>query len=167
MKELGLPFAPEDEPSKLFWRFVVLAEPDQVPLLMARAKDPALHAGVVRRQVSYSARWSQLRVQGDTLVINAADPTFPSRFLPAAGTSADPTAPLRPVKEPTVKVPAASVLFISTSSPFEVPADAMVLVTGTAPGDKWFYVLLYVVLLGFIVVNTVSLLLRLRDRRAS
>jgi hypothetical protein len=160
MAEAGLPFARDPEKSRIFWRFVVLAEPDQVPLLMARFKERKLHAGVVRRQLSYSARWNQIKVSGQTLEIHAADPTFPSRF---AARGAPPK--LEPVEEHPVKVPASAVLYITTSSPFQIGDGAMVVLTGVKPGDRWYYLPLYIVLLGFVIINVVSLVLRLRERR--
>ena len=162
MAEAGLPFARDPERSRLFWRFVARAEPDQVPLLMARFKDRSLHAGVVRRQLSYSARWNQVKVEGQTLEIHAADPTFPTRF---AARGEPPR--LEPVEEHPVKVPASAVLYITTSSPFQIGDDALVLLTGVKPGDRWYYLALYIVLLGFVIINVVSLVLRLRERRAS
>ena len=164
LADLKLPVAVEEESSATFWRFVVHATPSQVPMLMARFQNPELHANVVRRQVSYSARWDQLSVEGKNLLINAADSTFPSHYrAQAADTPSAVAGTLIPVKESLTRVPAEAILYLTTSSPFKIPPQAMVLLTAKAPSDNWYYVLLYVVLLGFIIVNSVTLVHRWRE----
>jgi hypothetical protein len=161
---IGLPLAADDEESASFYRFVALAEPDQVPVLLARFKNPELHANVIRRQVSYSARWDQLSVKGRTLVINTTDPTRPSRYR-VEGPAGEGSPPkLTASKDLPVEVPAEAVLFITTSTPLAISPDALVLLAGKAPGDSWYYVALYVLLLGFVLLNAVTLVQRLRER---
>jgi len=168
LEGLNIPTAEEDEASTIFWRFVALAEPDQFPQLRARFKikmvDGRPRYGVVRRQVSYSARLNQLKIDRGALVIDAADPSFPSRFVVKPGTDAGAAATLSAVRARQPRLPAKSILFISTSAPFKVPADAMVLMMDRAPGDNWYYLLLYLVLVAFVGLNLVTLLLRLRSR---
>jgi hypothetical protein len=158
MEGVEEPFAVDEEGSASFWRFVVKVEPERVPALMARLRDPELHAALVRRQVSYSARFDQLSVEGKTLVINAADPTAPARYVVRDGK-------LVPVRETPVRVSSEAILFISTSSPLRIPADAFVLLTGKRPSENWYYAVLYLLLLGFIAINSAVLIQRLRARR--
>ena len=158
LEHIGLPFAVDTETSRMFHRFVVLADPEQARKLMDSFKDRSLRAGVVRRQLSYSANWEQLRVEGDTLVIDSRDPTFPSRFVLEGDK-------LTALKDKVVRVPAAGVLYITTSSPFEVADDALVVITDRAPGDSWHYALLGLMLLIFAVANGAILFIRLRERR--
>jgi hypothetical protein len=162
LEGLDLPIVEDDEESATFYRFVVHAEPDQLPLLMARCKNPALHADVILRQVAYSARWDQLNVQGKVLLINAADSTFPTRYQ-VKRTGAQGPATLIAVKEMPVPVPAEAIHFITTSTPFSIAPDALVLLTGKTPGDNWYYVVLYLLLLTFIILNSLSLVTRLRE----
>lgn len=162
--DLGLPVAVDDEESAAFFRYVVHAEPDQVPLLMARFRDPSRHATVVRRQLSYSARWDQLAVgAGRTLELNAADPSFPSSFRLDRSVT-----PPRLVahKETPTRIPAEAILYITIAAPLEITPDALVLLVGRRPADNWYYLALYVLLLAFIVVNGWTLSRRLRERRA-
>ncbi len=162
--DLGLPVAVDDEESAAFHRYVVHAEPDQVPLLMARFREPALHANVVRRQVSYSARWDQIAVGADrSLELNAADPSFPSSFR--VDRSATPPR-LVAHKEVPTKIPAAGILYVTIASPLEIAPDAFVLLVGRRPVENWYYLALYVLLLAFIVVNGWTLSRRLRERQA-
>jgi hypothetical protein len=161
--DIGLPTAVDDEESTSFYRYVVHAEAAQVPSLMARFRDSSLHANVVRRQLSYSARWDQLSVAGRTLELNAADPTFPSSYR--VDKSATPPR-LVPFKDVPTKIPAEGVLYLTVSSPLEVASDALVLLVGRRPVEYWFYLALYVLLLAFIVVNGWTLSRRLRERKA-
>ena len=142
----------------MFHRFVVLATPEQAKKLMASFKDRTLHAGVVRRQLSYSANFEQLRTEGGALVIDARDPTFPVHYQRQGDKVVQ-------VQEKAVKVPAAGVLYITTSSPFEVSPDAMVLITDRSPGDNWHYALLGAMLVLFVLINGYILVTRLRERR--
>jgi hypothetical protein len=159
------PFAVDEEGSQSFWRFVIKADPEKVPALMARFSSPDLHANLVRRQVSYQARFDQLSVEGKTLVINAADPTAPARYVVDDVADAIPHYRLRAVRETPARVPADAILFISTSSPLKVPADAFVLLTGKRPSASWYYAVLYLLLLGFIVMNAATLIQRLREHK--
>jgi len=161
--DLGLPTAVDDEESAAFFRYVVHAEPDQVALLLARFRDPSLHANVVRRQVSYSARWDQVSVSGRTLELNAADPSFPSSYR--VDKSATPPR-LAAFKELPAKIPAEGILYITIASPLEIAPDALVLLVGRRPAENWYYLALYVLLLAFIVINGWTLSQRLRERRA-
>jgi hypothetical protein len=158
LARLGLPAARDSEKSKRFWRFVVHAGPELARKLMAQFRDRKLHVGVIRRQLSYSARWDQLQVEGDTLLIEAADPTFPDRFE----LKGEELVASRPR---VVNIPASAILYITTSSRFSIPDDAVVVLADRAPGDNWYYALLYVVLLGFAALNGVILYTRLRRRR--
>ena len=157
LDHIALPYAADSETSRMFHRFVVHADAEQARKLINSFKDRSLHAGVVRRQLSYSARWEQLRVDGENLIIDARDPTFPSRFALDGET-------LKAVKDKVVSVPAEGVLYITTSSPFKVADDALVLITDRAPGDSWHYALLGLMLLIFALINGAILVLRLRER---
>jgi hypothetical protein len=162
MQELELPYVTDEEDSDLHWRYVVIADPEQFVRLRAAfpeqfEKGRPLH-GVVRRQVSYSARWNQIDVKEGNLVIDAADPTFPVQYHLSDGKIVG-------KREHRVEVPRDSVLFISTSSPFKIPHDAMVLLVGNRPGESWYYLALYIVLGAFVVVNVVTLFMRLRNRK--
>ncbi len=158
LDHIGLPYAEDNEKSRMFHRFVVLARPDQTKALMDSFKDRSLHAGVIRRQLSYSALWEQLRVKGSDLIIDARDPTFPKRYKLQDGKAVV-------VEEKGVHVPGESVLYITTSSPFLVAPDALVLITDRVPGDNWHYALLGLLLLIFALTNGVILALRLKERR--
>jgi len=190
-----------EEGTATFWRFVIVADAERVRELMARfreidqaAKRPSLppdpmppqpRQNLVRRQVSFQARFDQLsverkvirrdlpkidgarvrsEVEGEQeLVINAADPTAPARYVVEAGDGGAPR--LTAVRQTPVRLPAAAVLFISTSSPLRVPPDAFVLITGKRPAQSWYYAVFYLLLLSFVVINAATLLQRLRERR--
>ncbi len=152
---LGLPFAADAESSRMFWRFVVLADPAQAEALIKRFADRKLRIGVVRRQLSYSARWDQLRVEGRALLVDALDPTFPARYTVSG-------AALVASRPKVVRLPAEAILFITASSPYVVPPDAVVILADRAPGDNWYYALLLVLLTSFIAINLVILVGRLR-----
>jgi hypothetical protein len=163
---LSLPTAVDDETSASFWRIVVWAEAEEVPRLMAHFKDPALHASVMRRQVSYSARWDQLSIQGQTLVIKAADSTASTRYQKASGSSAsgkEKVSSLVPVREEVIEAPAESILYLTASAPFKISPQAFVLLANKEPGQNWYYVLLYLVLSTFIIINGVILVSRWRE----
>jgi hypothetical protein len=147
---LGLPHAPGDE-SRMFWRFVVVADAQRADQLKKRFGDPSLHAGVVRRQVSYSAKWDQIGVDGDALLIKAADPTFPPRYR-VAGSQ------LEPVRDPVIRLSRDWLLYLTVGSQFVVPHDALVVVTSDEPGSYWHYLALYLLLLAFIGINAAALL---------
>ncbi|MCC6746629.1 MAG: hypothetical protein IT371_03160 [Deltaproteobacteria bacterium] len=160
---LGLPFATDDESSRTFHRFVVLASDAEASQLMARFKGPDAAAGVVRRQVSYTARWDQVRFEKDALVVTSEDASTSPRYRRRPG---DKTR-LEAVKEKTVSIPAASVLYLSVGAKFVVPEDALVIVAGEEPADYWHYVLLYVVLATFMLINVLALAARWREHAAS
>jgi hypothetical protein len=157
------PFVVDEEGSQGFWRFVIKAPPEKVQALMARYSNPDLHANLVRHQVSYQARFDQLSVEGKTLVINAADPTAPPQYAVGKGPDGKPV--LTASRPTPARVPAEAILFISTSSPLKIPADAFVLLTGKRPSASWYYAVLYLLLLGFIVMNAATLIQRLRERK--
>jgi hypothetical protein len=165
LEGLNLPLEAEEDASATLWRFVVHAEPEQMPSLLARFKDRSLNAEVIRRQVSYSARWNQLSVEDRVLVVNAADPTFPSRYT--VETSPGGGARLVPVKDTPTRVPASAILFITVSSPLRISPGALVLLDGRAPGGNWYYLVLCVLLLGFVLLNSAGLVQRLRARPAA
>jgi len=160
LKQLGLPFVRDKEPSTLFWRFVVVATPEQAHTLMAAYRPRRMTVGVIRRQVSYSAKWDQVRVQGQTLVIDARDPTFPLRYEAVDGK-------VVARKDRVARVPASAVLFITTSSPYVIDDNALVLLEGRSPGDVWYYALLALVLLGFMGLNVAVLWTWARGRWGS
>jgi hypothetical protein len=166
LEGLDIPFAKDEEPSRLFWRFVVLCAPEHFPQLQARLKSQIIagrpQLGLVRRQISYSAPWNKLGLRNQNLVVNAADPTFPSRFERSSEGGAQ-SGGLKPIKEKRIEIPAAALMYISTSSAFSVPDDALVLLVGKTPKDNWYYLLLYFVLLAFVGVNVGVLFLRFRQ----
>jgi len=165
LAELTVPGAVDEEASSTFWRFVLRVPPDQVPALMTRLKAPDLHAALQRRQVSYSVRWNQLTAEGRELVLSAADPTAPARYRVEPGEEGK--SKLVPVRETVTRVPAEGVLFITTSTPLVIPPDAFVLVVGKAPVEGWYYVVLYLLLATFIILNALALVQRLRARSAA
>jgi hypothetical protein len=166
LADLKLPVAVDEEQSTAFHRFVVHARPAEVPALEARYRGTLQSGNIVRRQVSYTARWDQLSVErrGDerTLAINAADPTAPASYRVDPG---DPKR-LEAAREVPTRIPSRAVLFITVSSPLEIPPDALVLLAGRAPSEGWYYLALYVLLAAFIVINCWTLARRLRERSA-
>lgn len=157
LASLKLPYAPEDEPSPSFWRFVVLADDTEAKQLMNVFRSPKLHAGVLRRQVSYSAKWAQLRIEGERLTIDAKDDTFPSRFVVEGGK-------LLAKKPSPVTIDRAALRYITTSSKYTIPDHAVVLLAAEVPHDKWLYLLLYLILGAFIAFNVLAIVQRLRQR---
>lgn len=161
LEEFDVPFASDDEPSKMFWRFVVVTKGEEAKKLMGRFGIAKKNTGFLRRQVSYSAPYDQLRFEEDALVITAKDETFPSRFvLRQEGEKKR----LVPVKPSPVRIPKAAVLYITASSKFQIPDDALVLVAGEVPKDKWLYLLLYLLLGAFVAFNAMALINRARGR---
>jgi hypothetical protein len=154
---LSLPVAPEDEPSPSFWRFVVLAKAEQARQLISVFSKPKLRTNVLKRQVSYSARWDQLRVEGKTLIIDAKDDTFPSRYVRQGDK-------LVAQKPHPVRIESSALLYFSTSSTYTIPANAVVIHVGQVPRDSWLYVLLYTVLGCFVLFNLLAIVQRLRQR---
>jgi len=101
---------------------------------------------LVPRALAFTGRWDQVSFQGDHLLINAKDDSFPTRYALADGK-------LKPMQETIVGLPVGTVRSVEISSPFEVPPDALVLLTDKKPSDHWYYALLYLVLLGFMGLN--------------
>lgn len=168
---LTLPYVVDDEPSRAFWRFVVLARGQQVRQLTRAFAHPARHSGVVRRQVSYLARWAQISVGADAagadqLILDGDDDALPARYRLEPSAGAGRPARLVADREMPVRIPRSAVRHVSTSSKFDVPASAMVLMADERPGDYWHYALLYLLLGAFIVVNLLALGTRFRARAA-
>ncbi|MBW2734474.1 MAG: hypothetical protein JRH20_18975 [Deltaproteobacteria bacterium] len=161
LEGINVPFAAEEEPSKMFWRFVVITAGKDAKQLMARFGAAKKNTGFLRRQVSYSARYDQLRFEKDALVITAKDETFPSRY---GARKEGETTRLVPLKVTPVRIPKVAVLYTTASSKFNIPDDAVVLIAGTVPKDKWLYLLLYLLLGGFVVFNVMALINRARGR---
>lgn len=113
---------------------------------------------VVPRVLAFTGRWDQLSFKGDQLLINSADETFPTRYRLQGDR-------LVPVVEKVTQLPASAIRAVEISSPFEVPADALVLLTDKQPNDHWYYALLYLVLFGFIALNGYILRLRFRKQQ--
>ena len=101
---------------------------------------------VVPRTMAFTAHWNQLGFDGETLLIDSLDETFPTRYAVVDGK-------LKTLTDKVVRLPVAAVKAMEISRPFQVPADAMVLLTDKEPGDNWYYALLYVVLLIFMGIN--------------
>lgn len=158
---IDVPFAADDEPSPSFWRFVVLTRGEQAKKLMNRFGVAKKNTGFLRRQVSYSARYDQLRFEADALVITAKDETFPSRFVVRKEGEKEVLAPAKPTP---VRIPKSAVLYITASSKFHIPDDALVLLAGEVPKDKWLYLLLYALLGAFVAFNALALINRARGR---
>ena len=165
-KQLGLALAVDDERSRSFIRFVLVAKSDAIRRVMAHFRDPKLHVGVVPRQISYTAKWDQLSVAGGKLVIDAADETFPARFMVRAGAD-DKQIKLEPIKARRVEIEPGALSYITVGAPFRMPTDAVVIVSGERPGDYWYYLLLFIVLTGFIIFNVLALVSRLRGATAT
>lgn len=164
LASLPLPYAQEAEISHSFWRFVVLARGDQLRELLAAFADPRSHSGVVRRQVTYTARWSQLAIDGDTLVIDTDDPALSVHYKETPPAEGQTHGLLQAIKTTPVRVQRASVRYVSTGSAFTMPSDAMVIVVGESPDTYWHYLLLYSVLGAFILFNMIALAARLKER---
>ena len=98
-------------------------------------------------------------------MLSAADPTAPARYRVEPGEEGK--SKLVPVRETVTRVPAEGVLFITTSTPLVIPPDAFVLVVGKAPVEGWYYVVLYLLLATFIILNALALVQRLRARSAA
>jgi hypothetical protein len=164
LDKLSLPFAVDKEASPSFWRFVVIAGEKQAKQLMALFRDPKLNIGVLRRQVAYTARFSELAFEKDTLVIKSRDETFPLRYSLDKAQTEGGKASLVSHKSFPVRIPKAAVRYMSTASKLEIADDALVVKVGEVPGDKWLYVLLYVVLGLFFVFNVIALIKRFTGR---
>jgi hypothetical protein len=158
---IALPIAVDVEPADAFWRFVILATAEQVEPLVKQLAPPALHAGVIRRQISLPMRPGAMKFEGDTLVIQASASDAPTRYLlkSAAGASGP---VLEPVRAIPVRLEASDIRYITTGSRFELPDRAMIVLSGDQPRDYWYYLLLYLVLGTFIVLNAVALINRAR-----
>lgn len=164
LKDLPFAHVLDPEPSPAFWRFVVIARGEQLAALMSAFTDPTAHAGVVRRQLSYTAKWSEIAVDKDALIISSADAAQSARYRLV---ESDGAARLEAEKMDSARIPRESIRYISTGSPFQMPDDAMVIVAGKRPGDYWHYLLLCCVLGLFVLVNSVVLIRRLFCVRAS
>lgn len=101
---------------------------------------------LVPRALAFTGRWDQLSVQGDQLLIDSKDDSSPTRYVLKGDK-------LQVLKEKVVRLPVSTLRAIETSSAFEVPADALVLLTDKKPRDHWYYALLYLVLLSFLGLN--------------
>ena len=154
---IGIPWSRDASRSKMYWRFVVHFPDSELTSLVKRFSEPALRAGVVRRQISYVARWDQLKIENDALIINAADATFPVRYT--ATTDKTKLAATRPMPP---KIAKAAIRYVTVSSRFEIPADAMLILDDDKPENYWYYSILYAVLLVFLLFNLYALVQRLR-----
>lgn len=165
LAELKLPYVLAPDDSKMFWRFVVLARGNDLEQLLRGFSDPGKNAGVIRRQVTYTARWSELRVDGDTLVVESDQRDLPGRYELVSGVEGGP--PLAEQRDRPLRLPASALQHISTTSRFELPADAMVLVVRDQPDDYWLYLLLFSVLGLLILFNAFVLARRAREKTAT
>ncbi len=188
-----LPVAEDSETSKIFWRLVARANPEQFGKLNAqfracrarlekrspfnKPQADAAAAGQLRpdagskdeeaalkccaagelvpRVLAFTGRWNQLSFQGDDLLINARDDTFPALFALRGDK-------LEQIKQKVTRLPVSTLRSIDISAKFEVPPDAMVLLTDKKPIDHWFYAVLYLVLIGFMGLNGWILYVRFR-----
>jgi hypothetical protein len=166
LADLPLPYAQDAETSHSFWRFAVLARGEQLRQLLASFADPRSHSGVVRRQVTYTARWDQLAIHGDTLVIDTDDPALSVHYEEVPPAKGQTQGQLAAIKTTPVRVPRSSVRYLSTGSAFTMPSDAMVIVVGETPDSYWHYLLLFSVLGAFILFNMIALASRLKERSA-
>lgn len=110
---------------------------------------------LVPRVLAFTGRWDQLSFQGDDLLINAKDDTFPARFALKGDK-------LEKLTEKVTRLPVSMLSSIEISTKFEVPPDAMVLLVDKKPMDHWYYALLYLVLFGFMGLNVWILYVRFR-----
>lgn len=169
-RELGairLPYVLADDDSKMFWRFVVIARGKELEQLLRGFSDPGRNAGVIRRQVTYTARWAQLQVDGETLVVDTDEQRLPGpyRLIEGQGQNAAPRLEEQAEQRP-LRIAAAALRHASATSHFEMPANAMVVVVGERPASHWPYVLLYSVLGVFILLNGYALTNHWRRRTA-
>ena len=110
---------------------------------------------LVPRVLAFTGRWDQISFKGDQLLIDSRDDTFPTRYVMKGDK-------LEALKEKVVRLPVSALRSIETSSKYEVPADALVLLTNKKPDDHWYYALLYLVLLSFMALNGWILYVRFR-----
>lgn len=163
LEGMPVPYAAAEGDSPNMWRFVVLANAEQVKQIVGLFGAPERQAGVVRRQVSYTARWDQVDVDGDALVLKADDPTLAPRYRLVAASEGRPAQLVADKTLPVVVQPNA-IKYITVSSTFTVPNDAMVLLAGVTPASYWYYLVLAVVLATLIVLNFIALVSWLRRR---
>ena len=154
-------FAPEEHNSGMYHRFVLKLSRSAAQALMKALAPRKLHAGVMPRQVGYTARWDQLKFEGETLVLSAKDAGFPKRYTLFG---AEPQALLRPVAAQPVRLLRSELRYVSSSSKFTISDNAWVILAGETPADKWLFVALYGLLLAFIVFNGAALYLRFKRR---
>lgn len=158
LADLKLPHALENEPSPNFFRFVVLANAEQAKKLIPVFSDRGLHAGFLKRQISYTAKWKNLNIDTNKLIINEKDKTFPSRYMLEGET-------LKPLLNFPIELKTGDIKYISTSSDFKIPSHAVMLIANDVPRDHWLYVLLYVLLACFIAFNIWALSSRYRHSK--
>ncbi len=165
LQELSLPYLADPEPSSSFWRFIVIASGGDLKNLMEVFRTDSLHVGLVRRQSTILSRWANMAIEDDQLVLSPdAGGNFPARYhIVGHGEQAKVTA-LDASKDGKLRLPAAALLYVTSASPFRVPDDALVLISGVKPSDKWPYLLLHLLLIGFILLNAVAIRRRMRLR---
>jgi|GEM_PF-5022688 hypothetical protein len=154
---LGIPYSRDEEGSKMYWRFVVHFPDSQITSIIKKFGAPALRAGVVRRQISYIARWDQLKIEDGSLVINAADARFPARYV-----EGDAPNTLKATRPRPPQIAKNAIRYVTVGSRFEIPADAMLILSDEKPESYWYYSVLYGVLLFFLLFNLYALVQRLR-----
>jgi hypothetical protein len=164
LEGLTLPRQLMPDDSKMFWRFIVLARGDQLQQLLEAFSKPEKNAGVIRRQVSYTAKWNELTVEGDALLVDNGETDLPGPYrLVSPGDGAQGRFEVQ--REGPLRLPRETLLHISTTSRFELPDHALVLIVGDRPDDYWHYLLLYCLLGVFVVLNGWALIKWSRRRR--
>ncbi|MBK8481188.1 MAG: hypothetical protein IPL40_08435 [Proteobacteria bacterium] len=164
LARLALPHVRDTEPSTTAWRYVVVARGAELQRLLQGLHGIPTAGALLRRQIGYTARWDQLRWDATTLTLALEDATAPPRYARRPAVAVGGPAELVPVRGQPLRFSRDELLYLSTSTPFSVPARAMVVLAGETPGKQWPYALLQLLLLSFIAANAWVLL---RTYRAS
>jgi len=166
LARLALPHTEDSESSPSAWRYVVVARGTELQRLLQALRAAPTTGALLRRQVGYTARWDQLRWDADTLTLAFDDATAPPRYELRPASAAGRPAQLVARRGAPLRFGRNELLYLSTSTPFVLPAQAMVVLAGETPGQQWPNALLQVLLLVFIGANAGALLRAFRAYRA-
>lgn len=165
LARLALPHIADTEASPNTWRYVVVARGLELQLLLQALRDEPAAGALLRRQVGYTARWDQLRWEADAVTLAIDDATAPPRHELGPALAAGGPARLVARRGGPLRFLRSELLYLSTSTPFAVPGQAMVVLAGATPGQQWPNAALQLLLLVFIGANAWVLLRAYRARR--
>ncbi len=158
----GLPFAlAEEEPDSFL--FILRGPAAKLKEIVQAQRQSSPYSASTRTEW-FEAKWHDLRLAEDQVVIRPARPSYPPRYELVR----EKQGPGKLVKRSwgeEVRLPLAWVRYGTVSKRRDLPQDAWLLMAGVAPKQFWYYPLLALLLFGFMLFNALAIFRHLRSRR--